>query len=155
MDPIKDIGLKNLACKFGAGDVPEVIYRGWTCTLRYHRNVLLLPQLWPDLGRRDGVENILNGIARKSAYFVISSGKRSPFTIDLGFWKEQILPATWNLCSTGSGSEKVLGIRDGSSGENSPLIVLKCLDSSVATSLSPMPGNNDLTSKGTGRSLLW
>ena len=64
-------------------------------------------------------------MARKSENFVIKAGKMSPRTMDFGFRKERILPATlW----TNNGSiflEKVLRICSGWSGENSLLISLK------------------------------
>ena len=97
----------------------------------------------------------VRGMARRSPNLDIKAGKISPRTMDFGFLKARILPATWKGRSRGRFFVKVRGIWSGSRGLNSWLILLKKPASSSATSLSPLPGKRDLTSNCGGRSLAW
>ena len=74
-----------------------------------------------------------SGMARRTANLCIRAGKMSPLTIDFGFLKALILPATWYGCRLGSARSKVLGTSAGSRGSNYELIRLKKTASSSAT----------------------
>ena len=88
------------------------------------------------------------GIARRSGYFATRAGKISPCTIDFGFLKALILPATWYGSKVGSRLGLVMGISCDSRDRNSLLIALKCSAKSSATSPSDFPGKRSATLNG-------